>query len=415
MVKGPPGVSLAPGGSIWMVASVNDGDAYPAPGSASPGSASPGSAAPGSIGAEGDEPAALPDRLTLAHPFFAALPDAYFRISPHTRQPVFVLQLGNADTTLSLRGICREFSIVPDSNDGRMLDLVDKALQHVRVIRPGDALPREILTGEASWEITEEHRAIALQRLTLQLTSWASGSERVITDIQQLAQLADDPAMPARMAEATAAAAEALGRPEAEVKQGITRLTEELAFFEALRSRFGRLQRTTERMRLARRTVARDRVHAETIDRICRLTSLATRQLADTIEQADAQTGEIIAALRNEAAQRNFIRTLRDRLHGCLSAWEDVIPGWEKLDARHPYPPARADGRDLPLPRAALHAGGGVGARDAARRQRRRPDEERRHLVRLARALAAQQPQGSFQRNGRIRLRLHSFSAWTAV
>lgn len=285
-----------------------------------------------------EPPAAPPDRLILAHPFFAAVPDSYFRISPHTRQPVFVLDIGGAESALSFSGIRREFGLPADSPDSLMLDMVERGLAHVRVLRPGDALPREILTGEASWQVEERHRTIARQRLDLQLTSWASGSEHVITDLQQLSQLADDPAMPARVDAAIAAAAQTLALDHPQVTADLANLAEELAFIEALRERFGTVAQAVGRMRAARRIVARDRLHADTVDRICRLATLATTQLAGQFEQADAQTGEIVASLRNRTAQERFIRTLRDELYARICAWDDLIPGWCGLDAQRPHP-----------------------------------------------------------------------------
>lgn len=71
---------------------------------------------------------------------------------------------------------------------------------------------------------------------------------------------------------------------------------------------------------------------------IFRMQVLIRAPLADfdsMFTQADAQTGEILAVLRNIGAQTKFIREMRDELHHRLMLWDEMITPW---------PPPRSSG-----------------------------------------------------------------------
>ena len=150
--------------------------------------------------------------IAFNHSFFASVEGGHFRMSEQTKEPVFVVDLGeNNEVSLPFPGIKREFELDADSNDAKMLDLIAEGLNYVKVLRPGDRIPTELLTGEASWEITDAHRTIAYQRLTLQMVTWLSGDEVTITNPEELAQVADDPKTKDKVNEAFGQAAEELG------------------------------------------------------------------------------------------------------------------------------------------------------------------------------------------------------------
>ena len=125
--------------------------------------------------------------------FFTAVEGSYFLKSEHISEPVFVMNLGGEEVIVPLRGIRREFKIEEETPDDEMLELVSNGLDYVKALTPGDDLPPELLTGEASWEISDTHRQVAKQRVSMQLVSWMSGEENLISDSEQLIQIADDP------------------------------------------------------------------------------------------------------------------------------------------------------------------------------------------------------------------------------
>ena len=74
-----------------------------------------------------------------------------------------VVLLGDREAALPLRALQREFDIPDESEDGRMLALIAASLDFVTSLRLGDALPAEVLSGDASWEPSSQHLRLALR------------------------------------------------------------------------------------------------------------------------------------------------------------------------------------------------------------------------------------------------------------
>jgi hypothetical protein len=282
------------------------------------------------------ETAPAPERCTLAHPLFGALGEIWFRHAETDRTPVLAMHLGEREAAVPLRALQNEFGIASDSPDGRMLKLIANALDFVSLLRPGDKLPAEVLTGDASWQPEAMHFQLAAARVKLQLTSWlgqGGGPEQGDADPQMLLSQVDDPAMRQRLQEAMAQAARAMGLDSSEqVVSLIEELAGELAYVEALRDRL--LTPVTElRTRLAaigRRRL--DPAHMETITQVQRLCGIGLRDIAARFEELDAQTGEVMAALQNVSRQREFIRKHRDWLFRSQRAWEPILNEWASFD-----------------------------------------------------------------------------------
>src|SRR5271165_3544018 len=112
------------------------------------------------------------DRCRLQHRVFTSFGDPLFRRSAADGMPVMVVKLGETEAAMPLRALQREFGIADESDDGRMLGLVAQSLDFVAGLRLGDALPAEVLSGEASWEPDRVHLQIANARLQSQLVAW---------------------------------------------------------------------------------------------------------------------------------------------------------------------------------------------------------------------------------------------------
>lgn len=143
--------------------------------------------------------------------FFAANEGAFFRLDGESNEPVFALNYGGMDALLPLRNIKREFELDADSHDAQMLDKVVEGLQFVKVIPVGGPLPEEVLSGKASWEVSERHQILARHRVTMRLVGWMTGREDVITDAAELIRMANDPAVKDKVNDAFDSAAEAMG------------------------------------------------------------------------------------------------------------------------------------------------------------------------------------------------------------
>jgi hypothetical protein len=275
----------------------------------------------------------LGSEIAFEHKFFSSFEDLYFRLTD-SGEPVAVLKLSNNEAVLALDGIKREFALKEDSHDFRMLDKVAEGLQFVRGLRPGDQLPKEVVTREASWEPQDRHRRIAYQRLTMQLVTWLTGNEHVISSVQELAQVADDPQVKKNVQLAFTEAAEELGlgrENRDQVVHYIESLAKELAYIEALRDTFGEVQKIDEKLQGLRRIYGADRSMIDTVDQVGRLSQRALKVLQDYFDQVDAQTGEILAMLKNIENQIGYIREVRDALHTRLLPWEDFIQIWKTV------------------------------------------------------------------------------------
>ena len=274
----------------------------------------------------------MPERFEFDHKLFRSSEEALFRRSSDgSKEPVFVLSIEGSEFALPFAGILREFGIEEDSDDSRMLDLVTEALHYQRVIHPGDPVPKEMITGEASWEITEDHRRIAMQRLNVQLAGWMTGEDRLITDPEQLQQIAEDPTTRAKVNEAIGEAVKALNLEENGKEillERIEALVDDLAGVEALRDYLDRIILIESKARGLRRLYAEEQSMLDIAEPVTQLVTLARSGFEDDFEMIDAQTGEIIAVLRNMEAQTKFIREMRDDLHQRLVEWEEIFETW---------------------------------------------------------------------------------------
>jgi hypothetical protein len=277
---------------------------------------------------------AIPEVVEFSNAFFKPFSNPHFRMSdPTDEKPVFSGQLGEQVIALPLKGIARELGIAEDSNDGLMLDVVGRALRYVTMLQIGDPMPAEMLTGDASWEPEACHRDFSRQRVTMQLVSWLSGHETLITDPVELQQLFDDPNTKKKIDDAFAAAATELGVQDKEqVTKKVEELAEELSYIEALRVRYKEICGLRDKLLAFRHQFRNQANMIAEIDPIVRLFEVPVKKLAVDFNPVDKQTGEILAVLKDLDAQREYIREQRDELHCRLMAWNATLRDWENVN-----------------------------------------------------------------------------------
>ena len=281
----------------------------------------------------GEASPSLPKTVHFEHALFDRVAEGVFR-KTDAGEPVFSIEIGDSQAMLSLRGIRLEFDFDDHSPDAAMLDLVTRSLDFVKALRVGDPIPSELLTGKPSWEITDVHRVIAQHRLSMQLVTWLSGEEQLITDPDQLRQIAEDPQTQKRVNEGLKAAASALGLGDDKMKvlALIENLAEELAPIEALRDRFHQVTKVRDRIQHLRRVSGKGTTMFEVADSVARLIEASVADFTSRFEAIDAQTGKIMTALRNVTGQRKFIRTQRDDLFCRLASWDSVLAKWRSVE-----------------------------------------------------------------------------------
>ena len=274
-----------------------------------------------------------PPAVAFQHKFFGSVKDPVFRLSEQNQEPCMFFKFGDAEVSLQFPGIKNEFKLA-GTPDEAMLDFVGKSLKFVQTMKMGDEFPEELKTGRASWEVTEEHKQIAYQRLTMQLVSWLSGDEMVVTNPDELLQISNDPRTKVRVKEAFKKAAQALGiDPEdsQKVVDLIMVLADELSHIEALREMLERVRVIGKKLGELHRYYLADRVILDIIEPLIGLMETAIRELSGPIDQVDAQTGEILAVLKNITPQVRFVRDMRDDLYRRLKAWDKLFEAWDDV------------------------------------------------------------------------------------
>ncbi|MFV3129986.1 hypothetical protein [Niveispirillum sp. KHB5.9] len=263
------------------------------------------------------------------------LPGGYFALSKDNNDAVFNVHLGEVWGKIPFRTLRESFQIEDKSDDARLLSIVEKGLKYVKEIRPGDSIPRELLDGSASWRVDERHLTIARGRLTLQLVSWITGREEAITDRYKLEQIVDDPLTKSRAQEAFSKLAKQFGLPEERKQEMVDKvdyLARELSYIEALRDRYGHVQKIMAKLSQAKRSFKGDGQIVSDVSRMQALAKTPVANFDDIFEQVDAQTSEVMAMLRTFDAQVAFIRRMRDELHTMLMVWDEMIDMWDGHD-----------------------------------------------------------------------------------
>ena len=263
--------------------------------------------------------------------FFSADEDAFFRLDGQSKEAVLAFKYGGVDALLPLESIKKEFELEEGSHDAQMLDKVAEGLRFVKIIPVGGRLPEEVLSGKASWEITERHQIVAQHRVTMHLVSWLTGEEEEINDTADLIRMANDPSIKSKVNDAFDTAANALGLNDRdEVVDLINSFGEELSYIEAIRDTVNKVKKMLEKAEKFEPLYGADQSVLDNLQPMLRLLRLASGEFNDSIDQVDAQTGEIIAVLKNIDAQTEFVRETRNEMFSRLSAWEELLKKWGK-------------------------------------------------------------------------------------
>lgn len=268
--------------------------------------------------------------FVFAHKVFAA-PSAYFKLDEQSGEPVLAVDLGDIKATLGFETLRRSFGIAPDSPDGRLLDAVARGLKYVRRIRPGDAIPAELLDGSASWKVEPRHVAISKGRIAAGLLAWIGQGAKADSPVE-FAALADDTGAKLKIQAAFGKLAARLGLPDErreEVVDMVDLLAEELAYIEALRERVALARKLVELFKRLRGPYKRERGALGHLERAVQLLERPVVDYENRIAMVDAQTGETANAILNLHRQIDFVRETRDLLHAETMRWDDLLAGWE--------------------------------------------------------------------------------------
>ncbi len=272
-----------------------------------------------------------PTHFAFEHQVFS-VKEAYFGLSPSTGEAVYNVPLGDVQASLSLETVASSFNIGKNSTDAQLLAIVKSSLKYVKEIRPGDSVPSEILDGTASWKVEPHHREIARARISVQLTSWMTGKHLESIDAAELEMIAANPETKRKVQEALDMMAEKLGLTGESRKDVVNRFDElarEMAYIEALRDRFGKINRLYANIGGLANLYKRERSIFEEVMRVRVLMKRPVDDINSIFEQIDVNTGEIMNTMRKFAAQIRYIRGMRDDLHQRFMRWDDLITKWD--------------------------------------------------------------------------------------
>ncbi|MEI6558996.1 MAG: hypothetical protein WCO00_11365 [Rhodospirillaceae bacterium] len=258
----------------------------------------------------------------------------YFALSSDKTHSVFYVPLGSTFGAVPLPTLRSTFEIAADSHDDHLLDTVDASLRFVKIIRPGESIPPELLDGSASWQVSDEHRALARNRVLIQLSSWVSGNEIVVSDASQIEQILEDPGTKQRVADAYIQLTEKLGLPperRGEVETRLGSFSHELAYIEALRERFGAVRAISDRTERLRNAYRLDRTFSAEILQMQKLFRTPMSEFQTIFDQVDAQSGEVLSLMRNLDSQIAFTRRMRDELHCRFMDWDELLEKWKSV------------------------------------------------------------------------------------
>jgi len=271
-----------------------------------------------------------PRRCRLEHRLFSLFSSIVFRRAEDNGEPVMVVPLGEREAAVPLRSLQREFEIGPESEDGQVLALVAESLDFVGSLRPGDAFPTEVLTGEASWRPDAIHLQVAAARVRLQLVAWLEHDgvpAQLPPDAERLLAAIEQPERRRQVQQAFRKAAMTLGLANTNaVVDVVEQLAEELSYIEALRDRL--LRRVETLCRRLGRLPRPDGANLDTLTRVQGLAAAALQEIRERFEFVDAQTADVVSALRNLASQQAFIRSHRDWLYRWLRRWGGLLDEW---------------------------------------------------------------------------------------
>lgn len=260
-----------------------------------------------------------------------ALPGARFAVDRRSRATMFYIHLGNLNVSLTPTVLRREFNIETLSHDSQLIELVGHALRHVREVRPGDSIPKELVDGTASWTVDEHHRLLAKAKLLVQVARWLTKDGNAASLDAILTMTENDVAAKEEFQNAFSSIAESLGLGagrKQEILDNIDAIARELCYIEALRDYAGQLRIIQEKCAQLAHLAKGDPTISEELGRVLMLLKPALAELSGRFTQIDTQTTDLLGLLRNPWAQIRMIRAARDGIHSSLLPWAEIFERW---------------------------------------------------------------------------------------
>jgi hypothetical protein len=274
-----------------------------------------------------------PTHFTFEHAVFK-VNEAVFTLSASNEEPTYNVPLGEVRAALPIDLVAGSFGIAKTSPDAELLKIVKRSLKYVKEIRPGDSIPSELLDGSASWTVEPRHREIARARVSLQFAWSAEGKALDSVDPAEYETQASLPETKKKLQAAYVTIAEKLGfgrENASEIANRGNELAREWTYIEALRERFGKIQKLYAGFNTLRPIYKRERAIHEDIIRIRTLMKKPVEEITAMFDQLEANTGEIVNTMKKFPSQIRYIRDTRDALHQRFMTWDGLIAEWSDV------------------------------------------------------------------------------------
>jgi hypothetical protein len=212
-------------------------------------------------------------------------------------------------------------------------------------IRPGDAIPNEIIDGTASWTVARRHKQIARDKIQLQLLSWMSGGVASYASLDELKKIVESDDNKRALKSAFERAAVALGLEASQSEQVVDRietLSRELCYIEALRERSHEVLKVRGYLDALTKAYSADQRVSADIGSMKLLMTKAANELNNVLDGIDAETADVLGALMSIEVIIQAVRRARDELHHILMEWDPVIVRWQNLEMVKCQPVDRA-------------------------------------------------------------------------
>ena len=272
--------------------------------------------------------------VQFQHPFFHINADGYFHVDRTDRRPVYVINLGDQGGIISFQSIRRELLLGNDGADQTMLNAVGEVLKFVNEIHLGDALPSEIVNGEASWEPEAHHRKVADQRVVAAMVKWSEGWDGPISELNDLRQFTAQHVDHDKIARALRRLDKTVGTEShglTRIQPVLEKLAKELSYIEAQRETLERIRRIGRLLEHIRRAGGGQANDPHEIAAVLRVFKIMMKTLDKELASVDDQVAEFLAAVSAHETLYEHIRRVRDQLRSQLISWEEPLTHWENV------------------------------------------------------------------------------------
>ena len=282
-----------------------------------------------------------PDTVAFRHSLFSKFSDAHFRMDETGSVPVVAFQMGDQKVILPLSGIKREFRLAEYTADAVMLNTIARSLRFVSVLRSGDRIPSEILTGDVSFAPKPEHHATALRRITAELVGWNLDQDVPRNEPAQMrqftARFVNDETI--RYALLRLAAHFGYGADGANRLAGtMNDVASEMAAIEAIRMRCAGVNGLGEKLGRLRNDFSHQANIMSDLEPVLGLIKQPIGIFRDKLAGVDAILSEIVTLFGDFPSVRKMLREVRDDLLCRLAPWADITKEWDGVSTRAPDP-----------------------------------------------------------------------------